>query len=129
MGLPWLSYAGESVSLASVQTGATVSRTVANTLHPYVGVRVNPILGAPEPTAWLHTGAGLGWRPPLGDRVTGSFGVEGGWDHGVGLCLSQGDTGACDTWSVGVYGGVTIAGPKASRVAARAPVEALPARF
>jgi hypothetical protein len=127
-GLSALAYFGESsvTALPALQTGFTVSRTLAGTLHPYVGMRVNPLLVGNVTIAWVHTGAGVGWRPRLGDRVWGTFGLEGGWDHGISACAAwSGDQklgfGDCDQWSVGLYGGVTLEGKRgaARRGAAR----------
>ena len=102
--------------MPGVQAGVTASRTVADVWHPFVGVRVNPLVPLSDEwpaEVWLHTGGGISVRPRLG-KVQGLFMLEGGWDYaavGCGRAQHSSDAivaMACTGWSAGASIGVTL---------------------
>jgi hypothetical protein len=77
--------------LLEPQLGLTASRTLAGTLTPYVGARVNPYLSTLDgqnPVVWLQLGGGLSWRPEIG-KATAVFGLEGTYCYGYGVIFRE----------------------------------------
>lgn len=109
---------GSVAAQPGLQAGLTVSRTVAETLHPYAGVRVNPVGSwfTKSGDLWLNGGAGLSWRPRLGP-VDGVFGLEASGAYGLNACYDLVRTendklgltrDGCASWTVGVTAGLTF---------------------
>lgn len=102
--------------MPGAQAGVTASRTVADVWHPFVGVRVNPLVPLTDawpPEVWIHTGGGISVRPRLG-KVQGLFMLDGGWDYAaVGCGRAQHSSDAivalaCTGWSASASMGVTL---------------------
>jgi hypothetical protein len=115
--LMFLNETGGVAFMPGFQAGVTASRTVGTLWHPFVGLRVNPLVPLSDawpPEVWLHTGAGVSVRPRLG-QVQGLFLIEGGWDYAAIGCGRAKEYSspeliarACAGWSAGFSFGVTL---------------------
>lgn len=104
-------------ALWGLQGGATVSRSVAGGLHPYLGVRLNPVFTRVDPVVrvWAQAGGGLSWRPPLRHGAL-ALGLEGGryqsWNGCDAVSWSVYELRwhpyNCGSWAVGLYAGLTL---------------------
>jgi hypothetical protein len=89
-GLVW----GETGSpVWGTHLGVVAGHDVGANLRPFVGARVNPVLAGDPLVARLFAdgGAGVSWRPPLGEGLSGLVLVEGDWIHGIDAVYTPAD--------------------------------------